>query len=132
MQHLPVNTRTEISMSMIAINSIESEVDRRKLTFLVQLCNLSLDFFVKRIFLNRLYSYKILPSTSTGFIPDVYRICHKYVFSNYIDNFVNFDVFPSKWAWKRKITEQINSCERTERLKRVNNDIILHDYLIVN
>ena len=50
MQHLPVNTRTEISMSMIAINSIESEVDRRKLTFLGQLCNLSLDLFVKRIF----------------------------------------------------------------------------------
>ena len=41
-------------------------------------------------------------------------------------------MFPSKWAWKRKVTEQINSCERTERLIRIQSDIILHDYLRIN
>jgi hypothetical protein len=67
MQHLTFNSRTDISLSMISLNSLESEIDRRKLTFLGQLCNMPNGFFVKRIFVNRLYSYKQSPTTATGF-----------------------------------------------------------------
>ena len=106
MQHLPFNTRTDISLSMISVNSIESEIDRRKLTFFGQVCNLSIEYFVKRLFLNRLYNYKQAPSISTGFFPDIYRLCYKYGLSNYIDKFANCGEFPSKWAWKKIVAKR--------------------------
>ena len=87
---------------------------------------------MKRIFLNRLYNYKQSPSISTGFLPDIYRICYKYGISNYIDKFANCGEFPSKWAWKKIVAEKVNMFESSERLKRIRNDIILRDYLLIN
>ena len=113
---------------MISINSIESEIDRRKLTFLGQLCNLPIDYFEKRL----LYSYKQSPSTATGFLPDIYRICYKYGLSNYIETLANCGEFPSKWSWKNRISEKVSKFERNESLKRIRNDILLRDYLTIN
>ena len=117
---------------MISIKSIESEIDRRKLTFLGQLCNLPIEYFVKRLFLNRLYSYKQSPSTVTVFLPDIYRICYKYGLSNYIETFSNCGEFPSKWSWKNKVSEKISAFERNESMKRIRNDVLLRDYLTIN
>ena len=132
MQFLPFNTRTDIALSMVSMNSIESEIDRRKLTFLGQLCNLYIEYFAKRVFLNRILSYMQSPSSTTGFLPDIYKICYKYDLSSYIDKFAICGEFPSKWAWKRIVSQKVNTFEHNERLNRMRNDILLRDYLTIN
>ena len=46
--------------------------------------------------------------------------------------FANCGEFPSKWAWKNKVTQNINKFEHNERLMRMRNDIFLRDYLTIN
>ena len=57
MQFLPKSTSTDVALSLFGINSIETEIDYRKLIFLGQLCRLSGDHIVKDVFLRRLIHY---------------------------------------------------------------------------
>jgi hypothetical protein len=50
MQSFPRFTRTDIVLSLLGILSIEQEIDKRKMQFFGQLCNLDREKRVKRLF----------------------------------------------------------------------------------
>jgi len=78
MQNMPTNTRTDVALSCIAVYPIETFIDRRKLLFLGQLCHTDPGKRISILFLQRLVKFMNSPSTTFGFLPDVYIILEKY------------------------------------------------------
>ncbi len=78
MQSIPVRTRTDIALNIIGCLSIESIIDKIKLRFFGQLCTLRDNKPTRVIFLNRLMAYVANQGGVQGFMPDIYRILHKY------------------------------------------------------
>ena len=56
MQFLPKSTSTDVALALFGFNSLETEIDYRKLIFLGQLCRLTGDHRVKTVFHHRLNS----------------------------------------------------------------------------
>ena len=111
MQGLPRRTRTDIALSLVGSNSLEAEIDYRKLQLFGQFCRLRLDHWLRHIFLNRLTSYFVDGAGQTGFIPEVVRLLEKYSLSRYLDTFMCNSIFPSKISWKRHVRCEINNRE---------------------
>ena len=61
MQSLPLYTRSDIALGLLAIFPIEVELDIRKLILFGQFCRLNLNCWVKTLFLYRLTSFNINP-----------------------------------------------------------------------
>ena len=76
-QGLHIRSRTKIVLGLLGAFPIEAELDKRKLTFLGQLCRLESDCASKSIFLLRVCSYQY-DLTQLGFIADVVKLLHKY------------------------------------------------------
>ena len=74
MQNLPRNTKSEVALNLIASKPIEVEIDRRKLIFFEQLCNLPSHLRVKELFIHRMINYFDNPSRQVRFIPDIHRM----------------------------------------------------------
>ena len=78
MQFLPKSTSTDVALALFGFNSIETEIDYRKLIFVGQLCRLTGDHRVKTVFHHRLIHY----SENDRFFPDIYRILTKYALTH--------------------------------------------------
>ena len=74
MQGLNIRTQTDITLSIMAVYAIESEIDFRKLTILGQLCRLNINHWLRIVFLNRLCSYDENNMKQKGFISDSQHI----------------------------------------------------------
>ena len=75
MQNHPRNTKSEVALNLLASKPIEVEIDRRKLIFFEQLCNLPSHLRVlKELIIHRMINYFDNPSRQVGFIPDIHRI----------------------------------------------------------
>jgi hypothetical protein len=88
-QNLPTATRSDICESLFNVITIISEIDVRKLLFLVRLCQMDPKSLPKKVFLTRLYS--ILEGVSEkqrGFIPDVIDVLLTYNLLNYLQTWL--------------------------------------------
>ena len=101
MQGLNIRTRTDITLSIIAMYTIESEIDFRKLTILGQLCRLNIDHWLRIVFLNKLCSYGANNMKQKGFIPDKVNILGKYGLLNVLEIYKRDSIFPGRLAWKK-------------------------------
>ena len=84
MQSLPRSTSTDVANLLIRLNSIEVEIDYRKLIFFGQLCNLSYHYIIKEVFIHRLVNLESAAATQHEFIRDIYRIFGKYSLLTYL------------------------------------------------
>ena len=109
MQNLPRNTKTEVVLNLIASKTIEEEIDRRKLMFFEQLCNLPSHLLVKEFFIHRLMNYFDNPRRQVGFIPDMHRILEKYSLTFALQDFMEHGRFLSKYSWKRLLKECLHN-----------------------
>jgi hypothetical protein len=100
MQAMPKHTSTSIALHCLAIDNIETMIDKRKLLFFGQLCNAKDSLRIKDIFVNRLLQYMNKPRASIGFMPDLYRIFGKYKLTHFLTEFINKAIFPTKTSWK--------------------------------
>ena len=132
MQSLPRDTRTIIALSCVGAVSIETEIDRRKLIFFGQLCNLSPDVRVKEIFVYRLMHYMNSPSSITGFFPDIHRILGKYGLETFIYSFISTGEFPSKQCWKTLITRNIMNVETINLQCAIANEQSMNGFSIIH
>lgn len=107
MQQMHQCTRTDVALSCLGLLPIECEIDKRKLIFFGQLCNLNTEKRVKSIFVARLYQYLMNPRKSTGFISDIVVILGKYDLLNDFTDFHTNGSFPSLNVWKKKVRKQI-------------------------
>ena len=71
-QELPKLTRTDVALGLVGISSIEAYIDLQNLYFLGALCNADNNFFVKYLFLLRLFQYHLCDTKpQIGFIKDI-------------------------------------------------------------
>ena len=70
----PKSTSTDVALSLFGSDSIEVEIDYRKLVFLGQLSRLSGDHGVKQVFMHRLLHYNESPAKKLGFFPDIFIV----------------------------------------------------------
>ena len=59
---------------------------------------------------------------SHGFIPDIYRVLHKYDLKYILDIYIRNGMFPSKFAWKALLKKCVFARERLLRLTKFNDD----------
>ena len=104
MQSLPRNTDTDVTLSLLGLNSIELEIDYRKMVFLGQLCRLPSDCALKQIFMYRLSHYTKNRHLQRGFI---YRILGKYSLIHSLEQFIVTGNFINKYRWKSIIREKL-------------------------
>ena len=114
MQSLPGNTDTDVTLSLLGLNSIELEIDYRKMVFWGQLCRLPSDCTIKQIFMLRLSIYIKNSHLQRGFIPDIYRILGKYSLIHFLEQCVATGDFLNKYRWKNSIREQLSIFTRLQ------------------
>ena len=94
---LPKLTRSDICESLVGLNPITCEVEKRKLYFFEMLCYMKRNHLSKRIFLNR--SFTCVFDTDTvryGFVANILDIVQKYDLSEYIIDYLLDGKFPGK------------------------------------
>ena len=106
-QNIPIYTKTDIALHNIGITSIEAEITYKKLQFFSQLCRLPCKHIAKQIFVNRLLRYLNNDNQTRGFIPDLYRLLIKYDLLHYLEGFISYSTFPSKFTWKRILKSKV-------------------------
>jgi len=106
-QGLRVSTSTDFSLVTVNSVPLETMVDYNKLKFFGQLCRLCPRLLVKDIFHNRLIRFNNFDQQSIGFIPDVCRIEQTYDLTDYIVTYIMSAAFPTKFQWKKVITENV-------------------------
>ena len=76
MQFLPKTTSTDVALALFGINSLETEIDYRKLVFLGQLFRLTSEHRVKQVFLHRLVHYNESPGPAKYWVSFVIFIAY--------------------------------------------------------
>ena len=131
-QNLPEYTRTDVALSLIGMLPIEAEIDKRKLIFLGQVCSLNPSSIIKKVFAQRLMSYKNNAIKASGFVPDIFRLCRKYNLLAIVNNYISSGRFPSKLVWKRIVSNNISIVYSSEINARIAQDDLLKDLTIVH
>ena len=126
------STRSDIALSLLGCRSLESEIDFKKLTLLGQLCRLSTDFLAKDIFNNRLIRFIGDSHNKLGFFPDLLRILQKYDLVYYLNNYVTYGIFPTKYHWKTVIRDSIEKVCTLNIHTRMESDSNLQVYTMYN
>ena len=114
MQSLPRRTSTDVALSLLNIDTIEVEIDYRKLIFFGQLCNSPPQYCAKALFIHRMVEYKSRPSAVQGFFADIYRLLGKYSLLDFFQKFENDGEFVSKLSWKRTIRTRMQMTREAE------------------
>ncbi|XP_052799264.1 uncharacterized protein LOC128230877 [Mya arenaria] len=107
MQGFQRSVATKFVLSTLNITSIEVLIDCKKLQFFGQMCRLPCQYLAKIIFNSRLIRYINFDRQTVGFVPDIYRLCQKYLLVDYITQYINTGQFPSKYEWKKTIHKSV-------------------------
>ena len=119
MQSLPKSTSTDVTLALIELYPIESEIDYKKLVFLGQLCCLPGGHRVKEVFIHRLVHFIESQAKTNEFVQDIYRILNKYSIVHILDEYMQTGCFPNKFSWQELVGEKINTLYRDEMLMRI-------------
>ena len=87
-------------------SKLSTEIDIRKLTLLEKLASLPNDSQAVLVFISRLFQ-NLHSNQSDGFKYDVRKLLAKYGLSDYLANYAKFEVFPSKYIWKRTVNAAV-------------------------
>ena len=109
MQSLPRSTSTDVANLLIGLNSIEVEIDCRKLILFGQLCNVSYHYIIKEVFIHRLVNFESAAATQHGFIHDIYRIFGKYSLLTYLHMFLENGCFNQNCHGKQLFEEGLKN-----------------------
>ncbi|KAH3784863.1 hypothetical protein DPMN_162935 [Dreissena polymorpha] len=108
MQSLHKSISTDYCMCVSNASPIETYMDCSKLKFIGQLCILSPKYLVKDVFHNRLLRYMNLENQRVGFMADVYRLLGKYGLLQFLNEYIETGLFPTKFTWKMIIDTTVN------------------------
>ena len=109
-QHMPTYTRTDIALGLLGWYPIETQIDKRKLSFLQKLCVMPSNILSRQIFNLRLNLYALKGfKNQSGFIPDICIVLMKYKLFHYLSTYLASGTFPNKYTWKSIVSKAINS-----------------------
>lgn len=132
MQYLPRGTATDVALALLGAHSIEVEIDKRKLLFLEQICNLPSHLRVKELFIHRLVLYNENSVRQMGFIPDIYRLLGKYSLKYVLESFLEHGTFISKFAWKRLVHEKLSVTYSEDLLQKISSSESLSRFMLIH
>ncbi|MES9884793.1 MAG: reverse transcriptase family protein, partial [Sedimenticola sp.] len=116
-------TRSDMCESMLGMQSITAEVDRRKLLFLQKLCDSHSSTISSNIFHYKLNMYRNQRlHKMTGYIPDIHRLLNKYKLSDHLRTYIETLTFPTKYTWKGIVNIAVKTKHESDRQMRMNTD----------
>ena len=132
-----------VTLALIGLYSIDSEIDYKKLVFLGQLCRLPGCQRVKEVFIHRLVHFNESPAKKLGLLPDihVYRILNKYSIVHILDEYMQTGCFPNKFSRKKLVRMKINALymdgmimrlaasESVSRIFKIHTMILIHTHV---
>ncbi len=119
-QGFPVRTRSDICESMLGLQRLSAEIDKRKLVFLHKIMSLQSTSVSRNIFFRKLFWFLSgSPAVSRGFIPDVCNLLCRYRLTHILQLHVNL---PSKYVWKHQVQSAVNSQESELWRQRLSTD----------
>lgn len=119
-QGFPMTSHCEGALGSLGLWSTMAWVDKAKLTFFASLCRSSPSLLHKQIFIKRIYAYLGgAAPISMGFVPDIISILQKYELYNYLEDYLNNGVFPSKAVWRNLVTRRIHDREEQSWRQRM-------------
>ncbi len=121
-QRFKTQTRSDMCESMVGLNPLICEVEKRKLYLFGKLCRMEPNIMSKQIFLVRLFSCLQNSNLRNGFVPDVLHIIQKYKLCEFLQTYLNSGSFPSKYQWKNIVISAINSVQYELWNDRVTSD----------
>ena len=99
-------------LQLAGLNSIESEINIRKLLFLDRLLTEpKMTFVVKSLFQSRATSYFDRNIKSIGVLPSVFDTLCKYSLFTYFETWFHNSVFPCYEEWKSILYREVRSSE---------------------
>jgi hypothetical protein len=107
---------------LLGLIPIEAYINKSKLQFMGRLCNMPCDKACKKIFLTRLFTYKLCDVNQQGSIPDMLHFTDKYGLHEYLTSFIKTGAFPENKIWKRIVHNAVVKVEECEWKKRINQD----------
>ena len=119
------STRSDMCESMLGLNRITCEIEKRKLYFLQCLTESPPNSVSKDILIRRLIKYfecDIGPIKQEGFVPDIVTILRKYELLPFIVKYTEDGNFPTRRAWKYIVRGSIQKRENEQLEDRMNND----------
>ena len=120
---LPQRTRSDMCESILGLQRITSEIDKRKLIFLEKLISLPPSSTPKQIFLQRLIAFTTSHGEKgTGFIKDIFQLMETYHLMPFITNYIEHSSFPDKIPWKLTVKKHISEYEEQQLKNRMDTD----------
>ena len=125
-------TSGSAARGLLGLWSIEGEIEKKKLSFLGRLVNSSDNLAQVKLLMVRIIRWKYRKKISTGFVPDVMKIAHKYNLWSYIQTFLEDGTFPTKMQWKSVVFKAINSNEEDIWREKIASKYDMDRYLRVH
>lgn len=122
MQRFHPRTRSDMCESMLGLNPLICEVEKRKLYLFGKFCRMETASLPKKMFLLRLFTCFPNVNSSHGFIPDILHIVQKYHLCQHLESYFSSGDFPSKSNWKKIVTLAINSTQQGLWQTRITSD----------
>lgn len=108
LQGLCQTTHSAGALGTIGMWSISGHIDKSKLLFFGNLCRMSPLRLEKRLFIKRLFWFLADNDIShLGFARDIVRILRLYDLYQYLDDYLESCVFPSKNVWRNIVMDSI-------------------------
>jgi hypothetical protein len=71
------------------------------------------------VFINRLVRYLNNDKQTKGFVPEIYRLLHKYQLQSCLNEYLESGWFPSKQAWKQVLEQSVSATEHHRQLESI-------------
>ena len=113
------NTRTDVALSCLGIYPLESYIDKTKLLFLGQLCRTNPSKRICVLFLQGLTKYLNNPSTTFGFLPDIWKLQFE---KNFLHTYASTASFPNRSTWRRNVNKAVHACVENNHASNANGD----------
>ena len=114
-------------VSVLGLYNLVGEVNRRKLLFLGKLCTLPL-YSVPHQFFHLRYFMYFEQDNTTGFMADLWKILIKCGLNQFLTEFINTLIFPTKQQWKKLVNKTVFQTEERLWLNRVESDTDFQRY----
>ena len=119
MQGFGKRTRTDIALGLLGVLVLESEIDKKNLSILGQLCRNDTHCWITPVFHIRLNLYYVNRNVQIGFFSDIMRLLEKHGLTGYIESFRIRGGFPTKLVWNKLVKQRIHQYETVEWQNRI-------------
>ena len=118
-QSLLPGTSSSAARGLLGLNSIETEINKKKLYLLGRMINSDSRLVHKKLLVRRLVKWKWSKKKMTGFNPDVIKVLREYDLLGFIVDYLKNESFPSKNRWKTIAKRATHEKDQQDWISRI-------------